>query len=87
MSSYSVTEPSLLQKWIAGFLVVLYALITITPLIWIIATGFKNSADSISYPPKVLFQPTLEGYVNLFTTRTRPDPEELATLPPPQTWY
>ena len=38
-SSIEVTEPSLLQKWIAGFLVVLYALITITPLIWIIEIG------------------------------------------------
>ena len=25
MSSYSITEPSKRQKWIAGFLVVLYA--------------------------------------------------------------
>jgi multiple sugar transport system permease protein len=38
-------------------------------------------------PPKVLFEPTLEGYVNLFTTRTRPAVSELATLPPPETWY
>ena len=71
MSSYSITAPSSRQKWIAGTIVILYALVTITPLIWIIATGFKSGPDSISYPPKVLFQPTLEGYVNLFTTRTR----------------
>ena len=42
MSSYSITEPSSRQKWIAGILVILYALITITPLVWIIATGFKS---------------------------------------------
>jgi multiple sugar transport system permease protein len=32
-----------------------------------IATGFKSPSDAISYPPNVFFEPTLEGYVNLFT--------------------
>ncbi|SFC87341.1 carbohydrate ABC transporter permease [Tropicimonas isoalkanivorans] len=86
MSGYSVTEPSRGQKWIAGILVAGYALITILPLVWIIATGFKSSADSIAYPPKLLFQPTLEGYVNLFTTQTRQTTEYL-NANPPQTWY
>lgn len=69
--SFSVTEPSLRQKWIAGTLVIFYALITMLPLLWIVATGFKSSTDSIAYPPKILFQPTVEGYVNVFTTQTR----------------
>ncbi|SOE10384.1 carbohydrate ABC transporter membrane protein 2 (CUT1 family) [Hoeflea halophila] len=69
--SFSVTEPSPRQKWIAGILVVGYALITMLPLLWIVATGFKSSADSIAYPPKILFEPTVEGYVNVFTTQTR----------------
>ena len=86
MSAWSITEPTSRQKWIAGILVVLYAVITIIPLIWIVATGFKSPADAISYPPKVLFEPTLEGYVNLFTTRTR-QPEEYLAANPPQTWY
>ena len=51
MSSYSVAEPSLRQKWFAGSLVVLYALITILPLAWIIATSFKSPSDAIAYPP------------------------------------
>jgi len=69
--SFSVTEPSARQKWIAGVLVIGYTLITLLPLVWIIATGFKSSSDSIAYPPKVVFEPTVEGYVNLFTTQTR----------------
>jgi multiple sugar transport system permease protein len=69
--SFSVTEPSDTQKWIAGTLVVGYALITLLPLLWIVATGFKSSVDAIAYPPKVIFEPTVEGYVNLFTTQTR----------------
>jgi len=87
MSSHSVTEPSGAQKWIAGVLVALYAVITLVPLVWIVATGFKSPPDAIAYPPKVIFEPTLEGYVNLFTTRTRMSPEELAAMPPPETWY
>ena len=60
----------------------LYALISIVPLLWIFATSFKTPPDSIAYPPKVLFQPSVEGYCNLFTTRTRQTPEYIASLPP-----
>lgn len=84
MSAFSITEPSGRQKSIAGFLVVTYALITMLPLVWIFMTGFKTPSDAISYPPKVVFQPSVEGYVNLFTTRTRVTPEQLAELPPPE---
>ena len=86
MSDASVTGPSTRLKWIAGVAVVLYAVITLIPLLWIIATGFKSSPDSIAYPPKVVFEPSLEGYVNLFTTQTRQSDEYLAANPP-QTWY
>ncbi|MEM7490144.1 MAG: carbohydrate ABC transporter permease [Pseudomonadota bacterium] len=85
MTAFSVTEPSARQKWVAGVLVVGYALITILPLLWIIATGFKSPSDAIAYPPKVVFDPTLEGYVNLFTTRTR-QTEEFLAANPPESW-
>jgi len=84
--TYSITEPTPRQKWIAGTLVVLYAVITLMPLLWILATGFKTPADAIAYPPRIVFEPTLEGYVNLFTQRTRQTSEFLANNPP-QTWY
>ena len=87
MSGYSVTEPSARQKWIAGLLVITYALVSLMPLLWIIATGFKSPEDSISYPPKITFEPTLEGYVNLFTTQTRITPNMIDALPKPSTWY
>lgn len=87
MSGYSVTEPSQRQKWIAGILVVTYAVITMIPLLWIIATGFKSPPDSIAYPPKIVFQPTLEGYVNLFTTQTRITEGMRESLAEPETWY
>jgi len=87
MSGYSVTEPSTRQKWIAGLLVITYAVVSLMPLLWIIATGFKSPEDSISYPPKITFEPTLEGYVNLFTTQTRITPNMIDALPKPSTWY
>ena len=85
--SFSVTEPSGSTKWLAGILVVGYAIITLIPLVWIIATGFKSPTDSIAYPPVVVFEPTLEGYVNLFTDRTRATDQMLEDAGEPQSWY
>jgi len=85
--SSSAREPSARQKWLAGTLVVLYALITLMPLLWIVATGFKTRSEAIAYPPRLLFSPSLEGYVNLFTTQTRATPQALERLGEPTTWY
>ncbi len=85
--SFSITDPSPRQKWIAGALVIAYAVLTLLPLVWIITPGFKTPSDAIAYPPKVFFSPSLEGYVNLFTSRTRLAPEDLLKLGPPTTWY
>lgn len=82
-TAHSVVEPSLTTKRVAGTLVVLYTIITMVPLVWIGLTAFKTPPDSISYPPKVVFDPTLEGFCNLFTTRSRQTPEYLNSLPPP----
>jgi multiple sugar transport system permease protein len=86
-TAHSVVEATPRAKTFAGAVVILYAVISIMPLLWIGATAFKSPSDSIAYPPKVLFQPSLEGYVNLFTTRTRQTPDFIAHLPPPSTWY
>jgi len=82
-AAHSVTAPSAWSRRIAAIIVIAYALITMIPLVWILLTGFKTPPDSISYPPKVLFTPSLEGYCNLFTTRSRQTPEYIATLPAP----
>lgn len=86
-TAHSVVRAGGGTKWLAGGLVVLYALVTMVPLVWIFLTGFKSPPDSISYPPKVVFEPTLEGYVNLFTTRSRQTDEYIKSLGPPQHWY
>jgi multiple sugar transport system permease protein len=86
-AAHSVVEPTPWTKRIAGLAVVFYALLSMVPLVWIFLTGFKTPPDSISYPPKVLFEPSAEGYVNLFTTRSRQTPEYIASLPKAQSWY
>lgn len=86
-TAHSVAEPGNMARNVAFAAVAVYAVVTILPLLWIFLTGFKTPGDSISYPPKVIFEPSLEGYVNLFTTRTRQTPEYMASLPPPETWY
>jgi multiple sugar transport system permease protein len=78
--------PSRTSKRVAGAFVILYALIAILPLLWIVATSFKTPPDSIAYPPKIVFQPSFEGYCNLFTTRTRQTPEYISSLPPADTF-
>jgi multiple sugar transport system permease protein len=81
------SEPSPLVRWLAGAVVILYAIVTILPLVWIRATAFKSQEDAIAYPPKVFFKPTLEGFVDLFTVQTHQSHDFIAKLPPPQTWY
>jgi multiple sugar transport system permease protein len=83
-TAHSVVDPTPLSKRIAGTLVILYALISIIPLLWIFATSFKTPPDSIAYPPRLAFQPSIEGYCNLFTTRTRQTPDYIASLPAAQ---
>jgi multiple sugar transport system permease protein len=83
-TAHSVVDPSSASQWFASVVVVFYALVTMIPLVWIVMTGFKTPADSISYPPKIVFSPSVEGYCNLFTTRSRQTDEYLAGLPPAQ---
>lgn len=80
-------EPSLRERWIAGLVVAFYGIVSLIPLVWIVMTSFRTPEDAIAYPPKVVAQASLIGYVNLFTTRSRVAPDELAALPPAATWY
>ena len=66
-------EPTPLSRRVAAALVIAYAIIATIPLVWIFMTGFKTPSDAIAYPPKVIFEPSLEGYVNLFTEPHPPD--------------
>ena len=81
-TAHSIVAPGPWSRRIAGSIVVFYALLSMIPLLWIFATSIKSPPDSISYPPKLVFTPSLEGYCNLFTTRSRQTAEYIAKLPP-----
>jgi multiple sugar transport system permease protein len=80
--AHSVVEPSVRSKRIASVLIVFYAAAAMVPLIWIFLTAFKSPPDSIAYPPKIFFKPTLDGYCNLFTAISRQTDEYISALPP-----
>src|ERR1700757_4661712 len=85
-TQHSVVASSPRAKRFAAAVVITYALIATLPMVWIFLTSFKTQEDAIAYPPVLLFQPSLEGYVNLFTVRSRQTPEFIASLPPAQGW-
>ncbi len=76
--------PTPLARRVAATIVIIYAVVSMIPLAWILMTGFKTPPDSIAYPPKLVFQPSLEGYCNLFTTRTRQTADYIQSLGPPR---
>ena len=81
-TAHSIVEPGAGSKRLASAVVIVYALVALIPLFWIVITGFKTPPDSISYPPKIIFEPSVEGYCNLFNTRSRQPAEYIAALPP-----
>jgi multiple sugar transport system permease protein len=44
----------------------LVSLLYFFPVLWIILCAFKTKSDILSTPPKWLFRPTLDNFVNLF---------------------
>jgi ABC-type glycerol-3-phosphate transport system permease component len=39
-----------------------YALATLIPIVWLVVTSFKQQVDIFTYPPSLVFKPTLEHY-------------------------
>ncbi|MBI9107380.1 MAG: carbohydrate ABC transporter permease [Spirochaetales bacterium] len=80
-------------KGIKHYLVII-VLISITvimmiPLFYIVNTSFRPWAEIKSYPPKLVYEPSIGSYIRVFTARTvypsgtTPSDEELAAM----TWY
>lgn len=55
---------------------IVFALVSLIPVGWMILTAFKARSDIVSAPPKLAFEPTLEGFVNLLTSRAQIPAEE-----------
>ncbi|AYG70620.1 carbohydrate ABC transporter permease [Rhizobium sp. CCGE531] len=42
------------------------AFVYLFPYTWMVLTGFRHGVDTISVPPRIIFQPTLDGFRHLF---------------------
>ncbi|TDQ54287.1 carbohydrate ABC transporter permease [Actinorugispora endophytica] len=50
-----------------ALLLAVFLLWTVVPLAWMLLGSFKSAVDVTSSTPKLLFEPTLDNYVGLFT--------------------
>jgi multiple sugar transport system permease protein len=53
--------------WGRTLVAAIVSLIYFFPVLWIILTAFKSHTDALSVPPKWLFTPTLENFVQVFS--------------------
>jgi len=60
-------------------LAILVAFIMLIPVIWMAMTAFKSRPDATASPPKVIFAPSLDGFIGLFTNRTQLSKEAMAS--------
>jgi multiple sugar transport system permease protein len=66
-----------LGRRIRAILVVIVAIVLLVPVAVMLMTAFKSRSDVVSVPPKVLFEPTVEGLVFLLTERSQLSGEAL----------
>ena len=66
-----------LGKSIRVIITLIVTFIMIIPVLVMIMTAFKSRADIVTPPPKVFFNPTLEGFLYLFTDRSVLSPANL----------
>jgi multiple sugar transport system permease protein len=63
-----------------AILVIVIAIIILIPIFVMVNTAFKTRPEVVSVPPKVLYTPTLEGFVLLLTERAIASPTVLEEL-------
>jgi len=68
------------QVWqsVRASVVIMLAALTLTPVIWMSMTAFKSYPDAVASPPKVAFDPTMEGIITLLTRRRQMTDEQKA---------
>lgn len=69
-----------LMRRIIAFLAIVIAIIMLLPVLIMATSAFKTRSDIMSSPPKVVFQPTLEGLMLLLTERAVVNHEALLVL-------
>lgn len=56
------------RTWWKYLLLSFFALLVLSPFLWIFMQSLKGHFDTIAVPPKLIFTPTLDNYVKVFTT-------------------
>ncbi|MBE9475048.1 MAG: carbohydrate ABC transporter permease [Chloroflexi bacterium] len=75
-----ITPRYRLFHYLRSIIVVIVAIILLIPIFVMVITAFKSRKDIVSTPPTVVFSPTLEGFVYLFTDRAIASPAVLEEL-------
>jgi multiple sugar transport system permease protein len=73
-----VSTGARLTATVRAVIAVIIALIMLIPVAWMAMTAFKTRPDAVAVPPKVFFQPSLEGFVSLLTDRRQLTAAEIA---------
>ena len=60
-----------------ALMVVLLTVVMLIPVVWMGMTAFKSRPDAVATPPKVVFEPTLEGFISLLYKRRQLNETEI----------
>jgi len=63
---------------IRAIIAVIITIIVLIPVVWLGMTAFKSRPDAVASPPRVFFEPTIEGFVFLLTDRRQLSESEIA---------
>lgn len=66
-----VSPRAQIGKRIKALIVIIFAIIGLIPVAVMLLTSFKSRTEVVRVPPRVIFEPTLEGFVFLLTERSQ----------------
>jgi multiple sugar transport system permease protein len=81
--AYSTRVDKVDARWqgmqaIRASVVIMLAALTLIPVVWMSMTAFKSRSDAVASPPKVIFEPTMEGFISLLTRRRQLNDAQIA---------
>jgi len=75
-----LTPKSRITHNLRAIIVIVIAIVILVPIFVMLNTAFKTRPEVVSVPPKVIYTPTLEGFVLLLTERAIASPAVLEEL-------
>jgi multiple sugar transport system permease protein len=64
-----ISSTSKITRTIRIIITIFITIVMLIPVVWMIMTAFKSRSDAVAAPPKVIFTPTMEGFISLLTQR------------------